>query len=62
MNTRKFVLITECQCSSGVEHFHGKEGVGGSNPFIGSRLIVTDSRGAVRGNHILFSELYLFKS
>ena len=24
------------QCSSGVEHFHGKEGVGGSIPFIGS--------------------------
>ncbi len=24
------------QCSSGVEHFHGKEGVKGSIPFIGS--------------------------
>ena len=24
------------RCSSGVEHFHGKEGVKGSNPFIGS--------------------------
>ena len=28
-----------CQCSSGVEHFHGKEGVGGSIPPIGSRLL-----------------------
>ena len=27
------------QCSSGVEHFHGKEGVGGSIPFIGSELL-----------------------
>ena len=24
------------RCSSGVEHFHGKEGVKGSIPFIGS--------------------------
>ncbi len=27
------------RCSSGVEHFHGKEGVGGSIPPIGSRLL-----------------------
>ena len=26
--------------SSGVEHFHGKEGVGGSNPPLGSRKIM----------------------
>jgi hypothetical protein len=26
------------QCSSGVEHFHGKEGVRGSIPLIGSRF------------------------
>ena len=30
-------LPTHCQCSSGVEHFHGKEGVRGSIPLIGSR-------------------------
>ena len=28
-----------CQCSSGVEHFLGKEEVTGSNPVIGSRKI-----------------------
>ena len=27
-----------CQCSSGVEHFLGKEEVTGSNPVIGSKL------------------------
>ena len=27
----------ECQCSSGVEHFLGKEEVAGSNPAIGSK-------------------------
>lgn len=27
---------TQCQCSSGVEHFLGKEEVAGSNPAIGS--------------------------
>ena len=30
--------VVSGQCSSGVEHFHGKEGVGGSNPFIGSDI------------------------
>ena len=28
-----------CQCSSGVEHFLGKEEVAGSNPAIGSILV-----------------------
>jgi hypothetical protein len=28
--------------SSGVEHFHGKEGVTGSNPVFGSRRIITE--------------------
>ena len=31
------ILKKISQCSSGVEHFHGKEGVGGSIPFIGSK-------------------------
>ena len=29
---------TQCQCSSGVEHFLGKEEVAGSNPAIGSNF------------------------
>ncbi len=29
--------IVLCRCSSVVEHFHGKEGVSGSNPDDGSR-------------------------
>ena len=28
-----------CQCSSGVEHFLGKEEVTGSNPVIGSKFL-----------------------
>ena len=30
------VFRSKCQCSSGVEHFLGKEEVTGSNPVIGS--------------------------
>lgn len=33
-----FKNICSCQCSSGVEHFHGKEGVASSNLAIGSML------------------------
>ena len=35
-----------CQCSSGVEHFLGKEEVTGSNPVIGSKFLI----GAVLSN------------
>ncbi len=31
------VFRSKCQCSSGVEHFLGKEEVTGSNPVIGSK-------------------------
>ena len=35
--SRSAICTLLSQCSSGVEHFHGKEGVGGSIPFIGSK-------------------------
>lgn len=34
-------VILICHPSSGVEHFHGKEGVSGSNPEGGSKRIIT---------------------
>ena len=34
-------LLKVCQCSSGVEHFLGKEEVAGSNPAIGSKTKAT---------------------
>ncbi len=34
-----WVTTAYCRCSSGVEHVHGKDGVGGSNPFIGSPIL-----------------------
>ncbi len=38
-----------CQCSSGVEHFLGKEEVAGSNPAIGSTLRPTKAELRFRG-------------
>ena len=39
----------ECQCSSGVEHFLGKEEVAGSNPAIGSKMVATVASFRYRG-------------
>ena len=46
-----------CQCSSGVEHFLGKEEVAGSNPAIGSKIQSPDSALRYRGNLLKVNHL-----
>ena len=51
-----------CQCSSGVEHFHGKEGVGGSIPFIGSLFTRAGNKGYLKNRIEVFANLVMVGS
>ena len=45
--------IKSSQCSSGVEHFHGKEGVKGSIPFIGSDAYHHKDQSIIRNQYFV---------